>query len=87
MLSIKLTAKVEEAPAESTVQLVSDYTVACDFVDGWAFGDALGVGVRSISGWWTVTSVSLAASDLTVRFPFRPFECPSHRMHIAHRTD
>lgn len=87
MLSVKLTTKVEEAPAESTVQLVSDYTVACDFVDGWAFGDALGVGVRSISGWWTVTGVSLAASDLTVRFLFRPYECPLHRLCMMHRTD
>ncbi|KAF9459360.1 hypothetical protein BDZ94DRAFT_1199681 [Collybia nuda] len=32
--------------------------VVCDFVDGWAFGNALGVGIRSISHWWTVESIS-----------------------------
>lgn len=44
--------------------------MACDFVDGWAFGGALGVGVRSVSGWWTVTGASLASSELTVRCQF-----------------
>ncbi|TFK67890.1 hypothetical protein BDN72DRAFT_821909 [Pluteus cervinus] len=33
--------------------------VVCDFVDGVAFGNAFGIGVRSISGWWTADSVSL----------------------------
>lgn len=34
--------------------------VICDFVDGYAFGDALGFGLRSVDGWWTVTSAVLA---------------------------
>ena len=70
VISIKLTAEIESAPTESTVQVISDYTVVCDFVDGWAFGGALGVGVRSVSGWWTITGASLASSDLTVRLQF-----------------
>ena len=79
-LSIKLTAEVEQALAASTAQVITDYTVACDFVDGWAFGDALGFGVRSVSGWWTVTSVSLAASnsELNVRFTTRQCEFSSY---------
>ena len=70
VLSVKLTAEAEPVPAESMVQIIDDYTVACDFVDGWAFGDALGVGVRSLSAWWTVTSAVLATSELTVRSLF-----------------
>ncbi|KAJ7582507.1 hypothetical protein C8J56DRAFT_954942 [Mycena floridula] len=46
---------------ESVVQLVREPSqdVVCDFVQGLAFGDAIGVGLRSISGWWTVTSVNV----------------------------
>lgn len=33
--------------------------VICDFVDGFAFGEAIGVGIRSVSGWWTVERVAL----------------------------
>ncbi len=32
--------------------------VICDFVDGWAFGNALGIGIRSVDGWWTVKEVT-----------------------------
>lgn len=32
--------------------------VICDFVDGWAFGNALGIGLRSVDGWWTVKEVT-----------------------------
>ncbi|KAI0048234.1 hypothetical protein FA95DRAFT_1540157 [Auriscalpium vulgare] len=34
--------------------------VLCDFVEGLAFGDVFGVGLRSLSGWWTLSSVSLS---------------------------
>lgn len=37
----------------------------CDFVDGWAFGDALGVGIRSISQWWTVKNVSVVNAKVS----------------------
>lgn len=29
--------------------------VICDFVDGYAFGQALGVAIRAGVDWWTVT--------------------------------
>ncbi|KAF8078159.1 hypothetical protein FPV67DRAFT_1603782 [Lyophyllum atratum] len=32
--------------------------VICDFIDGVAFGDAVGIALRSISGWWTVTNAT-----------------------------
>jgi len=31
----------------------------CDFADGYAFGNYIGVGIQSISGWWTVSSVEV----------------------------
>lgn len=31
--------------------------VICNFVQGLAFGDAIGIGLRSVSGWWIVKSV------------------------------
>ena len=34
-------------------------TVICDFIDGFAFGEAMGIGIQSIVGWWTVTDVDL----------------------------
>ncbi|KAH9925275.1 uncharacterized protein B0H18DRAFT_1170833 [Fomitopsis serialis] len=66
-LSIKLSVDLEPVPTESTVEIIPDHSVTCDFVDGWAFGDALGVGVRSVSGWWNIDGVSLATAELTDR--------------------
>jgi len=40
--------------------------VICDFMDGIAFGDALGIGIRCIAGWWTVLDV--AARNTEARF-------------------
>jgi hypothetical protein len=40
--------------------------VICDFVNGIAFGDALGIGIRSISGWWTVTNVAVKNTEARV---------------------
>jgi hypothetical protein len=37
--------------------------VVPDFIDGLAFGHALGVGLRSVSGWWTVISVKLVDDE------------------------
>lgn len=34
-----------------------------DFVDGWAFGNAVGVGLRSVEGWWNVVTVEVLGSS------------------------
>ncbi|KAJ7445786.1 hypothetical protein B0H11DRAFT_2086878 [Mycena galericulata] len=59
--SINLTIELE-VPRNS-VKLEPSQHVLCDFVDGYAFGDAIGLGVRSLAGWWTVTDASLAAKS------------------------
>ncbi|KAI0710381.1 hypothetical protein C8T65DRAFT_708227 [Cerioporus squamosus] len=59
-LSITLTVGIEgESPSLPVIRALSHDTT-CDFVDGWAFGDAIGVGIRSLQGWWTVTSVRMS---------------------------
>ncbi|KAJ6500423.1 hypothetical protein C8R45DRAFT_67979 [Mycena sanguinolenta] len=57
--NIKLTVDIETP--KDWVQLESTQDVFCDFVDGYAFGDAIGVGVRSLGGWWTVTDAVLSS--------------------------
>ncbi|OBZ75861.1 hypothetical protein A0H81_04588 [Grifola frondosa] len=54
-LSITLSISLE-LPVNRVV-LQTSHDVSCDFVDGWAFGDALGVGIRNVAGWWTVKGV------------------------------
>ncbi|KAJ7236724.1 hypothetical protein B0H12DRAFT_124090 [Mycena haematopus] len=56
--AINLTIGVE-TPTDG-VKLEPTQDVFCDFVDGYAFGDAIGVGVRSLGGWWTVTDAVLS---------------------------
>ncbi|KAJ7756820.1 hypothetical protein DFH07DRAFT_473596 [Mycena maculata] len=56
--SINLTIDVE-VPSHS-VELEPSQDVVCDFVDGYAFGDAIGLGVRSLARWWTITDAVLA---------------------------
>ncbi|GJE86814.1 hypothetical protein PsYK624_028970 [Phanerochaete sordida] len=52
-LSINISARVQ--PPEPWLQLASDHDVLPTFVSGWAFGDALGVGLRANGDTWTVT--------------------------------
>ncbi|KAH9901635.1 hypothetical protein C8Q73DRAFT_678452 [Cubamyces lactineus] len=59
-LSISLTVDIE-TPTHS-VSRVPSHDVYCDFVDGWAFGDALGVGLSSVDGWWTVQNITASAT-------------------------
>lgn len=45
--------------------------VICDFVGGYSFGEAIGVGVRASTGWWTVVDVALgdkiSAENIKIR--------------------
>lgn len=66
-LSITLTVGIEDGSPLLPVIRDSSHDVVCDFVDGWAFGDAIGVGLRSLKGWWTVTDISMSTSQSEVR--------------------
>ncbi|KAI0371785.1 hypothetical protein BV20DRAFT_1066969 [Pilatotrama ljubarskyi] len=57
-LSISLSVDIEEPVC--TVARDASHDVFPDFVDGWAFGNALGVGLRSVDGWWTVKGVTVS---------------------------
>jgi len=41
--------------------------VLCDFVDGFAFGSALGVGLQSSTDWWRVTHITQKSALEAVR--------------------
>lgn len=55
-LSLNLSVQIQNPT--SAVSLVLSYEVIPDIVDGWAFGEAVGVSLRSTSSiWWTVTDI------------------------------
>ena len=64
MLSIDLTV-VTEQPNNAIVREPT-HDVICDFVDGFSFGDAIGIGFRSVSSWWTLSRIELADSASSV---------------------
>ncbi|THH31747.1 hypothetical protein EUX98_g2437 [Antrodiella citrinella] len=64
---LRITAAVEIDELTPALALEESHHVVPDFVGGWAFGSALGVGLRSIDGWWTITNVSLV-SDIAAVF-------------------
>ncbi|TCD68231.1 hypothetical protein EIP91_011300 [Steccherinum ochraceum] len=57
---LQVSLQVEISEPEHRLILQGSHNVIPDFVDGWAFGRALGVGLRSSEGWWTVTNISVA---------------------------
>lgn len=62
-LSINFSVNIQVP--EQTLKLSEDHNVAPNFVDGWAFGEAIGVGMQSVDGWWTVTEVKISNSFST----------------------
>lgn len=64
-----VTINVDVDRSNVPLDLSPDHNVVPDFVDGWAFGGAIGIGLRSLKGWWTVEDVALADSLIPeVRF-------------------
>ena len=61
-ISVAVSAQVKHR----TVVRQESHDVVCDFVDGFAFGDALGIGLRSIDGWWVVDDIQLPEQFPTV---------------------
>ncbi|KAI0637266.1 hypothetical protein C8Q77DRAFT_1051392 [Trametes polyzona] len=59
-LSITLTVEVEKETRSVARDASQD--VYPDFVEGWAFGEALGVGLKSVDAWWTVENATAPAN-------------------------
>jgi hypothetical protein len=58
-LTVSLNAHLESS--SNALNHETSYDMAPDFVEGFAFGDALGVGLRCLSTrWWTVKDVSIS---------------------------
>lgn len=51
---------------EEKLTAVPSHNVVPDFVSGWAFGQAVGIGLRSVGNWWTVHGASLVEGQSTV---------------------
>lgn len=64
-LSVSVTVSTEIL--RSTATAVDSHHVVPNFVEGWSFGDALGVGLRSSGEWWTVEDVKVPSSLVNVR--------------------
>lgn len=60
--TIRFSVQVQ-VPASQYIREPSQ-DVICDFIDGIAFGDALGIGIRCISGWWTVIDVAAKNAEV-----------------------
>lgn len=69
ILDITLTVTPESTvePHTNSVEWVKTHDVVPDFVDGWAFGSAVGVGLRSKEGWWNVKGVEVVGKRRLVR--------------------
>ncbi|CAA7270176.1 unnamed protein product [Cyclocybe aegerita] len=59
----RLGIRVEVLSSTSPVVHQKTQDVSCDFLDGYAFGDALGIGIQSAAGWWTVKGVSATSNQ------------------------
>lgn len=78
--SISLSVKFDDAFGSVVREATQD--VVCDFVDNFAFGDAIGLGLRSVDGWWTVTNVSTGASSVNDSFS-SDFQCLTFRQGLT----
>ncbi|THH05576.1 hypothetical protein EW145_g4691 [Phellinidium pouzarii] len=61
--TLKLNVSVSLDERRNAVVRQDFRDVVCDFVDGYAFGDVLGVGLRSLDGWWTVEGIQVPVNS------------------------
>ena len=69
-MSVTLTVGIQDAV--STVVRDESHDIVGDFVDGWAFGNAIGIGLRSLDGWWAVTSATVNNAEVRGSPTVRP---------------
>jgi len=62
---IRFLVELEDPLSTELFRHENSQDVICDFVQGYAFGDTLGIGIRSISGWWTITNANVKNTDVS----------------------
>lgn len=67
MLRLGIQVSLKEDASVSKVSRQETHDVICDFVDGFAFGEAIGIGIRSVDSWWTLESVTATSATSKVR--------------------
>lgn len=70
--TLRINVAVTAEEKREMVVRQDSHDVVSDFVGGFAFGDALGVGLRSINGWWRVEGIELPEKFPTVSLVFLP---------------
>lgn len=73
-LKLNIQASLEDTNQPAVVRQET-HDVVCDFVDGFAFGEAIGIGIRSVNDWWTVQSVQ---SSNKARLVLNINKCPTN---------
>lgn len=66
MPTLEVGLKIAIESPQPAVVIQESHHVVPDFVDGWAFGEAVGIGLRSSADWWTVQSVKIVDTDSEV---------------------
>jgi hypothetical protein len=69
----KLQISVALESPELQVQRIENHDIVPDFVSGFAFGSAFGVGLKSVEGWWTVMDVKSSVPELDFSTPTTSF--------------
>ncbi|EEB93194.1 hypothetical protein MPER_08186, partial [Moniliophthora perniciosa FA553] len=59
----KITLNITTEDTVNDIVREETLDVVCDFVDGRAFGDAIGIAFRSISDWWTVNDIQVTSES------------------------
>jgi hypothetical protein len=77
-LSIRFSVGIQVP--EELLQVVPSHILVPSFVDGWAFGEAIGIGLHSLGGWWSVTKARIHDQDFT-----KVFQC-GIALYISHNN-
>ena len=69
MPTLRVNFKASIHSTSTAIVHQTSHDIVCDFVEGYALGDALGVGLRSHDGWWKVEGLD-ADENLIKACPF-----------------
>lgn len=72
----KLSIRVDIQEVQPSLNFVhqASQDIVADFWGGYAFGHAVGIGIQSITKWWTVTDIKLKSDDPVTLVHFGPLD-------------